>query len=330
MRVLTQGKEYLKNARLSAKIFLGKGFSYHFFDAKTLISKSLAGFKWKFKFHIENDRELVRSDIKSISNLVVCVTFHFSIDRLKYLDKVTSSLDNLANNVMLFIVTNTDEKSNLELIREYTKTRKFTISSSLNLEHPFLLTQEHVKIFRNQYEENENVSHFMYLEDDIFITRNNIDYWLYAREDLKQFGLIPSFLRYEISDGDLQLRSTDVPRTQNLKNLPKIKFNSKYWYINFQFPYQGMYLLDRELAKEYLFGNHQIDERIKKWGIRERAAAGLTFIKIPKDFSSRNLVGFYLDNFCVDSNALIHHLPNNYTNNPDTVYGKLKIDKVIY
>ena len=70
MRVLTQGKEYLKNARLSAKIFLGKGFSYHFFDAKTLISKSLAGFKWKFKFYIENDRELVRSDIKSISNLV--------------------------------------------------------------------------------------------------------------------------------------------------------------------------------------------------------------------------------------------------------------------
>jgi hypothetical protein len=330
MRVLTQFRGYLKNAPLLLKIFLKKGFSYYIFDAKTLIFKSLAGLKWKFRFYIENDRELVRSDIKSITNLVVCVTFHFSVDRLIYLDKVTSSLDNLANNVRLFIVTNTDEKSNLELIREYTKTRKFTISSSLNLEHPFLLTQEHVKIFRNQYEENENVSHFMYLEDDIFITRNNIDYWLYAREDLKQFGLIPSFLRYEISAGDLQLRSTDVPRTQNLKNLPKIKFNSKYWYINFQFPYQGMYLLDRELAKEYLFGNHQIDERIKKWGIRERSAAGLTFIKIPKDFSSRNLVGFYLDKFCVDNNALIHHLPNNYANNPDTVYGKLKIDKVIH
>jgi hypothetical protein len=97
-----------------------------------------------------------------------------------------------------------------------------------------------------------------------------------------------------------------------------------------EFPYQGMYLLDRDLAKQCLFDNYQLDRRIKKWGTRERSASGLTFVKIPKKFSSRNLVGFYLDRFHVDANALIHHLPNNYTNNPSSVYGKLKIDKIIY
>lgn len=330
MRVVIQGKECLKNALLSLKIYLRKNFSSSFYDAKTSILRSYASIKWKFKFYVEKDRGLYRSKLNSINILVVCVTFHFNSDRLKYLEKVTSSLDDLANNVKLFIVTNTDEKSKLELIREFTKAREFTIVSSLNLEHPFLLTQEHVKLFRNEYEKNRNISHFMYLEDDIFITRNNVDYWLSAREDLKQFGLLPSFLRYEISDADLQLRSTDVPRKQNLKNLPKIKFNSKYWYVNLKFPYQGMFLLDRELAKEYLFENHRIGKGIKKWGIRERSAAGLTFIKIPKNFYSRNLVGFSLDSFYVDNNALIHHLPNNYSNNPDTVYGKLRIDKVIY
>jgi hypothetical protein len=329
MKILVQVKKIMYDQMLINFSFR-KSLTFNPFDTMKLIFKNLIALKWWFKFYVEHDRGLVRSEVKSINSLVVCITFHFSFDRLKYLEEVTSSLDSLANNVKLIIITNTDDNSNLEVIRKFTKTRLFTISISSNLEHPFLLTQEHIKILRDQYKMHENISHFMYLEDDIFITRNNINYWLSAREDLKQFGLIPSFLRYEIPEGELELRSTDIPRTQSLKSLPKIKFSTQYWYINMKYPYQGMYLLDRELAQQYLFDDYRLDKRSEKWGVRERSASGLTFINIPKNFTSRNLGGFCINMFSVDPNALIHHIPNNYSNNPDTVYGKLEIKKMIY
>jgi hypothetical protein len=52
-----------------------------------------------------------------------------------------------------------------------------------------------------------------------------------------------------------------------------------------------MYLLDRELAKEHFYGaSSNPDSGV--WGIREKAAQGLTFTKVPKGFYSRNFLGF--------------------------------------
>jgi hypothetical protein len=329
MRIVARVKQHVKRDQRLIKIFFIKYLICIPDYVISLVSKNVIALKWRYKFSFENHQGLERSKANPMSNLIVCITFHFSFDRLKYLEKVTSSLDSLANNVKLIIVTNTDNSFDLEIMQTYVKTKLFTITVSPNLAHPFLLAEEHINIFRNQFEADDSLSHFMYLEDDIYVNINNINYWLTAREDLRKFGLIPSFLRYEIPEGKSEIKSTDVIRSESLKSIPKIKLNSQYWYINMNNPYQGMYLLDRELAKLYLFGRHKLDKRYKKWGTRERAASGLTFVNVPKSFFSRNLVGFCLNNFCIDSNALIHHLPNNYANNSKTAFGKLKVSELI-
>lgn len=86
--------------------------------------------------------------------------------------------------------------------------------------------------------------------------------------------------------------------------------------------------MDRVLIEEHSFGlSSNPDFGI--WNIREKAAQGLTFANVPEGYFSRNLVGYDNSIKQIDSNALIHHTPNNYASNPDTKLGDLAVSELI-
>lgn len=261
--------------------------------------------------------------------LSIAVTFHFSEERLHYLSKITSKFHELAHEVNVCIVTNTENINNYKKINN-------AIDSQLNINivtpkllgHPYLLTWSHFEIFRRQFEEDKDITHFMYLEDDILIEPYNIYYWIKSRELLRQDGLIPSFIRFELKLNISEPYSTDITDTQDFSSLPKVKISDSYYFINMKQPYQGMYLLDRELAAEHFFGESASPE-FGIWGIREKAAQGLTFSSVPNGFSSRNLVGYMADEKRIDPKSLIHHTPNNYVDNHNSKFGKVLIENLI-
>jgi hypothetical protein len=90
-----------------------------------------------------------------------------------------------------------------------------------------------------------------------------------------------------------------------------------------------MYLLDRELMIEHLNGPSSIPQGTP-WGIREKAAAGLTFVNVPKGCISRNFIGYNFQNKCIDPNSLIHHLPNNYANELNSQFATIKVNELIF
>ena len=76
--------------------------------------------------------------------------------------------------------------------------------------------------------------------------------------------------------------------------------NDNYYFVNHTFPYQGMYLYDRELMKEHLFGpssnpdcghgafnENYIDTRMINLDLMAKANIGLTYIDVPEGFFSR-------------------------------------------
>jgi hypothetical protein len=264
-----------------------------------------------------------------IDNLAICISFHYSVDRLTYLRQIASHFSSLASRVQVHIITNTPESHAHEHIaRVFRGVVEFSIKVPELLGHPYLLTWSHLAVFRDLIESNLAITHFMYVEDDICVTRDNIDYWLKAREELRGFGAIPSFLRIEFKDEDPLPYSTDVVESASLGSIPQINIRQDYAYINLLYPYQGMYLLDRELMVEHLSGpSCSPDHGI--WNIREKAAQGLTFSKVPRGFNSRNFVGFDLRSDKIDKNSLVQHLPNNYANNPNTKHGKISIDSLV-
>jgi hypothetical protein len=263
-----------------------------------------------------------------MEKILLGVSFHYSAERLEFLRKSLSHVPNFDCDTEVFVVTNAEGDEEHASIRSAARS-DVEIVVPRHLGHPYLLTWVHMGIFRSRFTSDQSISHFMYLEDDLEVKPSNLHYWAKARDDLRPFGLIPSFIRYEIAEGGSDKVSTDITSPVDFAKTPKAGMSgANYCYINFPEPYQGMYLLDRELAQEHLFGASSSPD-FGRWGIREKAAQGLTFANVPQGCFSRNFVRFNLDEGNVDSDCLLHHLPNNYANNAQSKFGKVHVKNLV-
>ena len=65
--------------------------------------------------------------------------------------------------------------------------------------------------------EREEITHFLYLEDDILIDKLNFNYWINSRKILKKFNLIPAFVRTEVSKKDQEVYAIDFVEKDKLR-----------------------------------------------------------------------------------------------------------------
>jgi hypothetical protein len=275
---------------------------------------------------------MIFEECKKIS---ICVTFHYNEDRFCYLKEICENFIGIAPEINLTIVTNVDDQLKLEKIKQLVGFDFLNLNFHLpkHLGHPFLLAWSHLNVFRDQIKDY-SYTHFLYIEDDIKFTKLNVEYWLRSRRILRSVGLIPGFFRYEINRNG-NLYSSDVMSKISLYDCKKIKLN-EITYINITYPYQGLYFYDRELMLEHLNSSSSCPDfdhhdggifYLKSHSIRERAAFGLTFINIPIKYRSRIVLEIDQNNI-INSNALVHHLPNNYTNQINQKAGKIEISKI--
>jgi hypothetical protein len=275
-----------------------------------------------------------------LKNLKVAITFFYKEERLFNLSKVLSQIPNMAHKYKVYIFTNTDlrdQKKKLENTIYKTKNLNFEIIIEKELLNPHFLAGCHIGIFKTLFQNDADITHFLYLEDDILVLPKNISYWVESRKILKSKKLIPSFLRYELKkfniyewqsffNKKLRMFSVDVTEKIKFDLLPKVFKTKKYCFVNIPQPYQGMYFLDRELMEEFLdnkswtFGN---------WGIREKYAQGVTFTNIPKGYTSRNVLGYNIEKKIIDTNSMICHLTNNYINDLNSPFAKISISDLI-
>lgn len=277
-------------------------------------------------------------DKTALNKLAVCITFHYVEERLKYLAEVCDNLVEIAPIINLTIVTNVKEEEKIEKIKALVNQDKIDLEFLIphGLGHPYLLAWSHLDVFRKKIED-ETYSHFLYLEDDIKITRENTTYWLEARQKLKKHGFIPGFFRIERNDHDGNFYSSDVMEKMSMYDCPVFNAQGETSFINIVYPYQGLYLLDRELMNEHLNGpssNPDFDHsdgglfRIQGHDMRARAAFCLTFVNVPSGFRSRYVLPFNNKSNQIESYCFVHHLPNNYTNNLNHNIGKIKVTEV--
>lgn len=251
------------------------------------------------------------------NKIAISVSCHFSLDRLKYLDLISDYFHELGNEVVVFIITNTENKDEIDLITNVIKSKGFEFHFFIpkGLGHPYLLTWSHLHVFRELIRD-ETFTHFMYLEDDIKITGDNMLYYMEHIGTLKKNKLYPSFLRLEYFEKKGEAPTwycSDLTKKLEISKLPKLIISNSYIFINLPEPYQGMYLMDRELMHEHLFNISSAPD-FGIWNIREKAAQGLTFFSVPEGCYSRNFIGYNLELREIDSRCFIHHTPNNGAN----------------
>jgi len=271
--------------------------------------------------------------------LAAIIGFFYNETKLPILFKVCESLVKISNKSEIYILTNSISPSQKEKI-ENEVDEKIKIILIEEIVHNRLLPWYHLNLMRKLYDKEE-ITHFLYLEDDILFNRSNFNYWINSRKILRKSNLIPGFTRVEINQNNKELYAVDFTKKNNIKKLPKIKVNENYEFVNHKFPYQGMYLYDRELMKEHLqgpssnpdcghgaFDTNYIDSRMINLDLMAKANIGLTYINAPSGFFNRMVTLFNIKEKEIDYNCQIQHLTNKYTN-LDSLHGNIKLKDAI-
>ena len=277
--------------------------------------------------------------------ILAAVTFHFRESRLQYLFQVVRALSEFPVEIMdVVVVTNVDNQATLGRIMDLcephfkalparpSSKKSLSIESHPNLSDPWHLTWSHKHLIVDRFLGlGAAYTHFIYTEDDILLSFDNFCYFTHFREALKSQRLIPSFQRIEYNDSDNRLYLLDQIGVSNFGARGRVDVNG-YAFVNLDYPYNAMFILDKDLAIEYVdtrsFDRQRSEQVRPEWGLAERAAMGLCFECPPQGFTSRYVLP-------VDPNSLItpywcwvYHVTGNYAKNHRKPFAKTRIDQL--
>jgi len=271
------------------------------------------------------------------ARILIAITVHFDVTRLQFLAEVLRSLSDFPVATMnIILVTNTFREEDIVLLKrlcgEVAQGKDSSIRSYGGLSHPFDLTWCHKEIIASEFlrEPNSQYTHFIYLEDDMRINFSNFCYFMHYRDILRKDGLIPSFLRVEYSANLDGFINTDNLAPTDLSNRPCIDVGDAIL-VNMLYPYNACYILDVELAAEYVKTRSfdmEDSKEVSAWQVRERAAMGLCFENIPAPFQCRYVVPVLKQSGVAPAYSWISHIANNYADNPNVQFGKIRMDSL--
>jgi len=314
-----------------------------------IIQDYITYFRWKIKKYesIKFDGFLLNNEIKNYNQvksnsvkLAICICFFFKKSKIKNLKKICENFSKLNINYEITIITN--DKSKKEYLSAQIKAKKITIHAPTDLIDNRLLPWVHLKIMKKKYL-NKSFTHFLYIEDDILVSEENIKYWILARQFLKKINLIPSFILTEFNSSDKNLYAVSYLSKNKIKLMPKILDKKNFFaFANTKFPYQAMYLYDRSLMKEHIFGPSSnpdfghgafkikyLNKNMINLDLMAKVNAGLIYKDVPFGFLNRYVLPVNLKTCRVNEYCLIKHLPNKYIYQK-TKYGKIKVDNIFY
>ena len=274
--------------------------------------------------------------------ILAAITFHYRQARLEHLFSVVRALCAFPVEVMdVVIVTNVDDKSVLSKIGDVCgplfasfpvrpgSKKSLSIESFTKLADPWALTWCHKYLIPERFiSAPSSYSHFIYLEDDILFSFDNFCYFTRYRETLRNFGLIPSFQRVEYNDFDGAFYLSDQIGVSNFAPSRRVDIDG-YSFVNLDYPYNAMFILDRELALEYVASpsfNQEQSKMVTDWLIAERAAMGLCFENPPEGFRLRHVAPIDPETLVAPYWSWIFHLPNTYVKNQFKPFAKTRVE----
>lgn len=266
----------------------------------------------------------------------IAIALHYSPDYFQALEVALRSYASFGSwEVVCHVLTNTVDVHELKEIEALfvktlgaTAAAKVAIHSFPDLDHPFMLTWQHKKIISEVFLNDSHADLFIYTEHDIVISRENIEYYLWAREILSQSGLIPGFVRYECTDTVSVV--VDFVRPFSLRGERLKVIDGERFAVDYP-PYCAFFVLDRELAIKHKASpafTESGSRRLTDWEVRERAAMGPLYSDVPAGRTHR--YALLLDSgYLPDPRAQVWHATNNYSADPASPFSKIHLAKSI-
>jgi hypothetical protein len=228
------------------------------------------------------------------------ICFFYVEERIRYINNIIQEANKYKYITDIFIHTNSPTLSK-ECFDTYTNGSLHIIYHDLTNEHPFYLSWKCRKLLKKQ---KDDYDIFMYIEDDILVPMNALEYWLKYNEKMTVLGYNLGFVRIEIDDNN----------TEFITDLPGVPFNTTIDLDNETFcvnninPYCAFWIYNKKEFNRYVDSDYYNLNNIMGYGIRESSAIGLHGLntKWYKD----TLIPVKNGNLIDD--CKIYHMPNNY------------------
>ena len=238
--------------------------------------------------------------------LYVVVAFYYVEERLENFKKLIKNLSDIPN-TKIIINSNVNFDDNLPI----------DVCNPKDLKH---IPWEHKKYMVDFL--SSDYDHFAYLEGNIFVNKKTFDYWLKTNQLFKRNNLnfIPAIHRIQ-KDDEGNVYSLDATHTN--RNRPTIEVEGKK-FISLSEPYQGMFIMDKEMVNEHINSKYFTIGQKGWYGIMESANLGNMFINIPSGYQHRLMLP--LNNL---SDCCVEHFGTEYHKDPNSPHGKIKIENLV-
>ena len=269
--------------------------------------------------------------------LLVAIAHHHAPERLPFLLEVARALGDFAvDRLDVVVITNLEDAGARAAIRCLVRPAlavpgDVEVMPAGRLAHPFHLPWSHKPLIRERFLPSRAWTHFVYLEDDIRFGFAAFRHFLAARPLLAPHGLVPGFFRVEFSATNRALQALDQTAPFDAATLPGIKAGGLR-FVPAPNPYCAMYVLDRDLAEEHVADpafDREASRQVSPWDVRERAAMGLCWSRIPRGFPARQVIAVDPVRREVAPGCLVAHLAGNYADDPASHFGKVPLSTVL-
>jgi hypothetical protein len=241
--------------------------------------------------------------------LFVCICFHFVEERFIYLNKIIENF--LSYNFEVYINIDCNDRKIFNFIKE---TQNLNITIHENLKNPYSLASMHRKIMLDNI---DYYDYFIYIEDDIFLPEDNFIEYLNNFEILFPLEKVPSFIRIENYENNLYV--TDINEKQI--NRPILEIGNKR-FVNVSLPYHAFWILPQKELKESIKNNPKAFNCVGSCN-RELMASYVIW-------GLNKTPYVLLDNENFNELSYSYHLPNNYSSDPNNVFGKFKLNSFVF
>lgn len=269
----------------------------------------------------------------------VSIAAHYVPARVSFLAKVLEAIAEWGRpSASITLVTNdlalADEPLMLEAVAKVEACGYSVIYDKVHgLAHPWHLTWWHKTHLREWHaREGSPDDLFMYIEDDIVVSHENIAYLERYLPSCKAAGVMPGFLRYEVRpDG---ARMSPDARGYQAVTPAQVKMIDGQAFVAPVYSYWAGFVLDRELCSEYLASPWSDIEtadtlpQSRNHSCRVQSAWALTFEQVPPGLPSRYVVP-------VDEHlrplecCQVWHSANNYSVSKQYNFGTVRMDKML-